>query len=93
MERGWGGARRSEAPQMPVIFTAFSFFFFFPVSSNINCFCGGCLVVKKKSHPVLVFCRHRHQGRNEADTNMRQAGHLGGRAPNTESVPRRQPRL
>lgn len=38
-------------------------------------FCGGChLVVKKKSHPVLVFCRHRHQGRNEADTNMRQAG-------------------
>ena len=29
MERGWGGARRSEAPQMPVIFTAFSFFFFF----------------------------------------------------------------
>ena len=90
MELEWGAAGRFEAPQMPVIFTAFSlvsffFFFFFPfhpTSGVCVCVCVcGCrhhLVFKKKSHLVLVFCRHRRQGRNEADTNMRQAGRARG---------------
>ena len=66
-------------------------FFFFLFHRRQFCVCGCCchLVFKKKSHLVLVFCRHRHQGRNEADTNMRQAGRApeGSWAPNTESVP------
>ena len=72
-------------------FPCLVFLFFFPFHRHQFCVCGcRChLVFKKKSHLVLVFCRHRHQGRNEADTNMRQAGRApeGSWAPNTESVP------
>lgn len=90
MELRRGAAGRFEAPQTPGLFTAFSLVsFFFHFIRHQFCVCGCRLVFKKKSHLVLVFCRHRHQGRNEADTNMRQAGRApeGSWAPNTESVP------
>lgn len=45
---GGGGARRSEAPQMPVIFTAFSFFFFF--SFHPTSIVSVVVVLLKRNH-------------------------------------------
>lgn len=72
----WGGCPSVRSPTNAS--DLYSFFLCFVLlfhPTSIVCVCGGRhLGVQKKSRPVLVLCRHRHQGRNEADTNMRQAG-------------------
>lgn len=60
------------------------FFFFSSRFIQHQFFLWCChLVVKKRSRPVFVFCRHRHQGGNEAETQTCDGRAADGGAPNT----------